>query len=425
MAFLKNALRFLFAPAEAIGQRLFGQNNNPFANLGALGWYLFWIAGISGIGLAFLEQSGFIRDVHDLAADILLGVIILHLLRELSLDRMQGSRLFAWVSGAPLLLLAYLAGTTGGVLIWHILAAAVLLALIPLHVRLLAHARIKLPSGLALTITGTLVLLAMLGKLTPQLSAGVGTNQVGPLLLVTTVSIAVAALPWVSRRQPTWLPVVALNNCNGCGRCAADCPFRAISMEPRSDGKPYALEATVNASRCLSCGICTGSCPTATPYRRTSSLVPGIELPQHTISSLRERTLDASGRFTADQRVLVYACEHCGADALGDSDAEVVTMPCVGMLPPSFIDFVLSRKLADGIMIAGCAENDCYFRLGDRWTNLRIDDERDPFLGRRVDRARIETSWLPPGSSARRRSDLQDFRTWLAQLEESEAGEQA
>jgi coenzyme F420-reducing hydrogenase delta subunit len=83
------------------------------------------------------------------------------------------------------------------------------------------------------------------------------------------------------------------------------------------------------------------------------------------------------------------------------------------MLPPAFIDFALSRDLADGVMLSGCAEGDCYYRLGDVWTNQRIDGERDPYLRKRVDRDRLETSWLHAGSTKRRKQDLEDFTTWL------------
>ena len=63
---------------------------------------------------------------------------------------------------------------------------------------------------------------------------------------------------------------VDLENCNGCARCADDCPFGAIIMQPRSDGKDYETEAVVDPATCMSCGICVGSCPTATPFRRHS-----------------------------------------------------------------------------------------------------------------------------------------------------------
>ena len=77
--------------------------------------------------------------------------------------------------------------------------------------------------------------------------------------------------------------------------------------------------------------------------------------------------------------MLVFRCDAARhADALADPGVAVVAMPCVGMLPPSFIDFVISRKHADGVLIAGCAEEDCYERLGDRWTEERIAQPEGP-----------------------------------------------
>jgi coenzyme F420-reducing hydrogenase delta subunit len=97
-----------------------------------------------------------------------------------------------------------------------------------------------------------------------------------------------------------------------------------------------------------------------------------------------------------------------------DDETQIVTLPCVAMLPPSFIDFALSRKLADGVMLAGCGENDCYYRLGDVWTRQRVAGERDPYLRKRVPRERLKLSWLPP--ERRRRKALQEFREALGEL---------
>jgi coenzyme F420-reducing hydrogenase delta subunit/NAD-dependent dihydropyrimidine dehydrogenase PreA subunit len=223
-------------------------------------------------------------------------------------------------------------------------------------------------------------------------------------------------MPWLPPAKNALTPVVSLDNCNGCARCFDDCPFGAITMAPRSDGKTFSLEAVVDENHCVSCGICTGSCPTSTPFRRTSAIIPGIELPDHTVADLREKTLEASNSFGEGQRVVVYACNHCRADALEGSGAQVIRMPCVGMLPPAFIDFALSRDLADGVMLSGCAEGDCYYRLGDAWTNQRIAGERDPYLRKRVDRDRLKTSWLPIGSRKSRKKDLDAFTSWLEGL---------
>ena len=124
-------------------------------------------------------------------------------------------------------------------------------------------------------------------------------------------------------------------------------------------------------------------------FRRAREVVPGIELPEHPIGALREKTVAASASFVRGRRILVYACENCGADSFADDSTAVVTMPCVAMLPPSFIDFALSRSLADGVAVAGCADGDCYYRLGGDWTDGRIKGQRDPYLRRRVDRNRV------------------------------------
>jgi coenzyme F420-reducing hydrogenase delta subunit len=71
-------------------------------------------------------------------------------------------------------------------------------------------------------------------------------------------------------------------------------------------------------------------------------------------------------------RVLVFACDRGNAELLSNEDdgTRVIKLPCVGMLPPSFVDFALSRRFAEGVMLAGCAENDCFHRLGNEWTIL-------------------------------------------------------
>jgi ferredoxin/coenzyme F420-reducing hydrogenase delta subunit len=235
-------------------------------------------------------------------------------------------------------------------------------------------------------------------------------------LILVGGTVVLALLPWVPPLKPPRVAVVSLDNCNGCGRCVEDCPFSAITMEPRSDGKAFDTEAVVLADNCMSCGICAGACPTSTPFRRARELVPGIELPDHSIAGLREKTLAAATRLNGATRVLVYACEKAGAEILGGPDTQVITMPCVAMLPPAFIDFALSRRLADGVMLAGCAEGDCYFRLGDEWTRQRLAGQRDPYLRSRVQRDRLVTSWLPGVSTRRRQHALSKFIDGLRAL---------
>jgi coenzyme F420-reducing hydrogenase delta subunit len=184
-------------------------------------------------------------------------------------------------------------------------------------------------------------------------------------------------------------------------------------MGPRTDGAPFETEAVVNASNCVSCGICAGACPTATPFRRSGPLVPGIELPDRGIQALREATLALAATLKGNDRVIVYGCDHAGQlQQLAGSSVAVVTLPCVGALPPAFIDFVISRRHADGVFIAGCSPSACFFRLGDEWTRQRLARERDPYLRERVPRERLWLSFTPAANERQR--ELANFRAALA-----------
>ena len=56
---------------------------------------------------------------------------------------------------------------------------------------------------------------------------------------------------------------------------------------------------------------------------------------------------------------------------------------CTGLLPPSFIEYAL-RSGAAGVIISGCAEGACEFRLGNTLTAQRLAGEREPRLRRNV-----------------------------------------
>ncbi len=224
-------------------------------------------------------------------------------------------------------------------------------------------------------------------------------------------------LPWLPRRQESAAAMVSLANCNGCGRCFADCPYSAVSMLPRTDGLPYGSQASVNPDLCTACGICAGACPTATPFRRTTELVAGIDMPLLPVRELRQRTLGVMTGLSGSDRVLVYACRSGGNLALLErSGVGVVALPCVAALPPSFIDFAISRRHADGVILVGCAAGDCYHRLGVDWMEQRLAGQRDPYLRGRVPRNRLVTIWVGPQDSAELVRRVAAFRAQLRDM---------
>jgi ferredoxin len=309
----------------------------------------------------------------------------------------------------------------------HIFAPLALLLFMWVHIQRHSSARVTPGRGLATGTLGMLLVLSLASPAVSQPPADLGTVPATlpidwfylaayPLvdrhggaavwLGVLALGLVLFLLPWLppARRPPA--AVVDPANCNGCSRCFADCPFGAIEMGPRSDGAPYTHQAVVDPSRCASCGLCVAACPTATPFRRASALQAGIELPALRAAELRDRIGAIGATLTRRPRILAIRCEHSAPMPPSDDGCGVIEVPCIGMLPPSFIDFALARGHADRVLLAGCRSGECHFRLGDRYTEERIEGRRDPALRAKVPRDRIRYSWRGPAERRPRLADL-------------------
>jgi coenzyme F420-reducing hydrogenase delta subunit len=194
-------------------------------------------------------------------------------------------------------------------------------------------------------------------------------------------------------------------------------------MVKRSDGAAFEQEAVVDPDICVACGICVGSCPTATPFRRAGELIPGIDLPSLALTSLREKVDAAAGKLDGPTRLLVFGCDKAlKVEKFKNHDIATVSMPCAGMLPPSFIDYVLSKKLADGVVVTGCRSGECHYRLGTVWLEERLEGKRDPRLRKRVPRERILQVWASATDGRSFERNLVNFKGEVNELAPYEPG---
>lgn len=215
-------------------------------------------------------------------------------------------------------------------------------------------------------------------------------------VLLVGVSTVIVIAPWAPQRKKEQVALVTLDYCNGCERCVDDCPFGAIEMVPRTDGLSYTHQALVDPELCTSCGICVGACPTATPFRSRQALIPGIDLPDRSAAALRDDIVNARGS-SETPHVIVFGCRgDPQLRGLKKAGIDVIGVNCMGQLPPSYIDFTLSRGHADGVLLLGCQDGDCSYRLGAAWTEQRVGRQRDPMMRRRVDPARVALGWQSP-----------------------------
>ncbi len=290
-----------------------------------------------------------------------------------------------------------------------------------LHVFRISGPRINPPRTLMITVLAMMVLLSLLY---PALSQdNIDLSQVPEsvgldwfylliypliqswspahvwLLLIGLTGLLLLA-PWLPPARQKQVAIVDLKNCNGCERCANDCPYEAISMMPRSDETAHEQEAVVDPDLCVSCGLCVGACPTAMPFRTRSELIPGIDLPDLSAAEIRATIHKVSAELDTDKkRILTITCQGDSAtENLKTKHKGIIEVHCMGQLPPSFIDYILSRKLADGVMMTGCSQGECKYRFGMLWTEQRIQRQRDPMLRKRVNLHQVALAWQKPWS---------------------------
>lgn len=299
----------------------------------------------------------------------------------------------------------------------HIGVPLFLLAGVWIHIQRIANVRLWPPkvltygTVLALTTISLVVPVRSLeaasaGGLPATLSLDWFYMAVHPLVDVSSAQavwlgclvlfMVLLSLPWWPRAKAPVQQVafVDLPNCNGCGRCAVDCPFGAVIMVPRNDNLHHRQQASVISDMCAGCGICVGACPSSTPFRRIEDIVSGIELPELPVARLRKQ-LQSILHEPSDHssRIVLFTCNQAADwSSLDNAQQSTVALECAGMLPPSFAEYAI-RQGAAGVVIAGCKSCDCEFRLGDRWVEERLHGEREPRLRAAVPREKIEVVW--------------------------------
>jgi len=325
----------------------------------------------------------------------------------------------------------------------HVTVPLIILFFLWIHIMRISNPVVNPRRALALGMQLTLLILALVKPALSQGPADMGVEPVNlridwfylyiyPLLdswsagavwaLAIGLSILLGVLPWLPTRHKQ-IPVaeVSLKNCSGCRLCVADCPYEAVVMRPRSDGMHFLQEAVVVQDRCVSCGICVGACPSSNPFRSEAGYVSGIEMPSLPIAGLRNVMMSDLARLKGDARIMVFGCNKAAnIEKLRSETVAVLSLPCIAMLPPSFIEYALHEHRVDGVLITGCRENDCYHRLGVRWTDRRLAAEREPRLRSRAERDRIRQFWASSADFGELAMELESFRSSLHRLAENE-----
>lgn len=202
----------------------------------------------------------------------------------------------------------------------------------------------------------------------------------------------VLSVPWWMagrRRRLDWAAQVELSRCMGCTLCAQDCPFNAITMVAREDGRKFPVQSQIDPALCVGCGICTGSCDSQ-----------AINMPRFNSREIEKRT-EAWIRTQRDMEKPAWIGFYCGESAgaaLGIDaggmcgefpEYRFERVPCVGWVSAVLLERLVQRG-ATGVLVIGCGEGDPVGREGMRWFGQRLRGEREPaFDPKKADLSRI------------------------------------
>ena len=208
--------------------------------------------------------------------------------------------------------------------------------------------------------------------------------------------VLAVSLPWLPALRATPPRVRILNErCTGCTKCALDCPYDAIQMVERQDGKPHKYIAIANRDLCVSCGICVGSCDGL-------AVSLGSDPPELLWQAISlQMSLTRASVPDTPLRLILTCDRHFdeierGGD--GESGRCIVALPCAGAAPPDLLTRALDAG-ARAVIIAGCPLNDCVNREGNLWAAQRLLRERVPRLKRAYEQTPITAVWVAPNEA--------------------------
>ncbi len=161
-------------------------------------------------------------------------------------------------------------------------------------------------------------------------------------------------------------PAVNTLKCDVCKRCIEECPFRAYSLDEKGFPKSDIM-------KCRRCGICMGGCP-----------LVAISLGELSIEQLSEM-LDAIDKsyFGEDEPLILgFLCKNDAYRAVDDVGLKGIKyppnflgimVPCAGAVNGAIIAKAISTGV-DGILIAGCPDNQCHYVQGSALAKARLTD---------------------------------------------------
>ncbi len=177
-----------------------------------------------------------------------------------------------------------------------------------------------------------------------------------------------------------------LDRCIFCARCVPVCPFGAIEMlGPIKQGPIHLIDAA-----CQGCGTCAAECN-----------YDAITMPYFTKEQILAQ-IDAALLEGPQDKVIVFACNWCsyaGADQAGiekiqyPPSARVIRTMCSGRVEEEFIARAFDRG-AGAVLLTGCHLGDCHYISANEKTLKRFEFWQRKFARKGIAADRLQLQWI-------------------------------
>jgi len=228
-------------------------------------------------------------------------------------------------------------------------------------------------------------------------------------------SAAAKAIAMTSKGKVELDPFIAFfdeSKCDLCRLCENICVYNAIKIE----GKKLKLIQ----ENCTGCGACAAMC------HSDALFIPGFKRDQ--ISAQLKSVLQEKKEAPLIVTFLCNWCAYMGADLAGTSkityptNSRAIRVMCTAMLDPSLV-FEAFFQGADGVLIAGCHEQDCHYDTGFLKAKTRYVSIKEMLIESGINENRIKIESISAGEGKKFAQVISDFKESINKLGPIKPGE--
>jgi len=193
--------------------------------------------------------------------------------------------------------------------------------------------------------------------------------------------------------------------CDLCRLCENICIFNAIEIK----GK----ELKLTQANCSGCGACAAMCPKDALY------IPGFKKEQ--TSAQLNTVLKEKKESPLIITFLCNWCSYVGADLAGTSkltyptNSRAIRVMCAAMLDPALV-FESFFNGADGVLIAGCYEQDCHYQEGFKKAKTRYASIKEMLAEVGINENRVKIISISAGEGEKFAQVISEFKEELEKL---------